>query len=552
MRITVRKAIEKAYKELNDREGWGEADPGAFDVSPPREEKFGDFSTNLAMILAARLKKKPRDLAEKLAAAFLDDDLFESVEVAGPGFMNFRLKPVHWARELSRVSGEADSFGRTDLGQGEKVMVEFVSANPTGPLHIGHGRGAAVGDALASILAWAGYDVTREYYTNDVGLQMDNLGRSTLMRAREAAGNPMEEEPPYRGEYMKDVARAFIEKYGPEILSAPDDEALTAARRFASESIMEGIRKDLADFNVRFDVWYSEKTLHDSGSVDSLIGLLLEKGLIYEQEGALWLKTGEQGDEKDRVVRRANGVTTYLAADIAYHKTKLDREFSTLVNIWGADHHGYVPRMKAVISALGGDPEKLVVRLVQLVSLKKGGQSYAMSTREGVFTTLRQIIDEVGTDAVRYFFLMRSSDSQMEFDVDLAKSQSSENPVYYVQYAHARCCSIFRQADEKGVAEPRFEEVDLSLLTGRDELRLIRKLLQLPEVVELAARSFQPHHITGYLYEVAGLFHFFYKHNRVVSEDSALTASRMALIRALQITLKNGLEILGINAPEKM
>ncbi|MDH5677048.1 MAG: arginine--tRNA ligase [Nitrospinota bacterium] len=552
MKNTVRKEIEKAFIELDNQEGWGSANPGAFDVSHPREEKFGDFSTNLAMIMASRLKKKPRDLAELLTAILRKNDLFESVEVAGPGFINFRLRPVRWARELGRVFREKESFGRVEIGKGEKVMVEFVSANPTGPLHIGHGRGAAVGDALASILRWAGYDVVREYYTNDVGLQMDNLGRSTLLRARELAGEILAEEPAYKGEYMKDVARAFMEKHGPDILSAPEAEALAIARDFAAENIMEGIRKDLADFNVHFDIWYSEKTLHESGSVEKLIDMMLEQERIYEKDGALWLKTDEQGDEKDRVVRRANGVTTYLAADIAYHKTKLDRNFSTLVNIWGADHHGYVPRMKAVISALGGDPDKLVVRLVQLVSLKKGGQTYAMSTREGVFTTLREIMDEVGADAVRYFFLMRSSDSQMEFDVELAKSQSSENPVFYVQYAHARCSSIFRQAEEKGVATPDFQHVNPELLTGEGELRLIRKLMELPEIVEVAASSFQPHHLTQYMYEVAGLFHHFYKHNRVVGEDEALSAARLSLVMATQMILKNGLGILGINAPDKM
>ena len=552
MRLAVIESIEKAFQTLSAAEGWEISLPEQMDLSAPKEEKFGDFSTNLAMILAARLKLKPRDIAQKLAEKLKENDIFESVEIAGPGFINFRLRPIRWAQALDRIFSEKENFGRVDHGKGEKVMVEFVSANPTGPLHIGHGRGAAVGDALASVLEWAGYDVTREYYTNDVGLQMDNLGRSTLIRARRQAGLEADEEPPYKGEYMNDVARAFLEKHGASILTGPEDAALTAAREFSAANILDGIKKDLADFNVRFDIWYSEKSLHDGGAVDELIRLFLAQGYIYEKEGALWLKTGDEGDEKDRVVRRANGVTTYLAADIAYHKTKLDRRFSTLVNIWGADHHGYVPRMKTVISALGGDPEKLVVRLVQLVSLKKGGETFAMSTRSGVFTTLREILDEVGVDATRYFFLMRSPDSQMEFDVDLAKKESSENPVYYVQYAHARCCNIFAMASQKGVAEPAPGAVDAALLCGQDEIRLIRKLLELPEVVRICARGFQSHQITQYLAEVAGLFHYFYKHNRVVGEDPALTAARMWLIRAVQITLSNGLRILGITAPEKM
>jgi arginyl-tRNA synthetase len=551
MKASVSRAIKKAYFALAAREGWGDNPPGQFDVSTPKEEKFGDFSSNLAMILAAKLKLKPRDLAEVLAGELKKNDMFDMVEVAGPGFLNIRVKPLHWVEALARISAEGDSFGRVNVGRGEKAMVEFVSANPTGPLHIGHGRGAAVGDTLANVLDWAGYDVTREYYNNNVGLQMDNLGRSTLIRAMELTGTPPSEEPPYKGEYMKEVAKAFLDKHGPAILSAPADEALKAAREFSADAILDGIKKDLEDFNVRFDVWYPENTLHDTGAVDDLINLFLKQDVIFPQDGALWLRTRDE-EEKDRVVRRANGVTTYLAADIAYHKSKLDRKFSTLVNIWGADHHGYVPRMKAVIAALGGDPEKFVVRLVQLVSLRRGGEVIAMSTRSGVFTTLREIMDEVGAAAIRFFFLMRSSDSQMEFDVELAKKESSENPVYYVQYAHARCCSIFAQAAERGIAIPDFNEVDLAKLTGPDELRLIRKLLELPGVVEGCAKSFQPHPMTQYLMEVAGLFHYFYKHNRVMGEDPALTAARLFLISAVRITLRNGLKILGIIATEKM
>ncbi len=520
-------------------------------VTVPKDESHGDFSCNLAMILAANTKTKPRVIAEKLSRQLAGNGLFSSVSVAGPGFINMTVHPDHWAAALDQIFTAGEDFGRISVGHGEKVMVEFVSANPTGPLHIGHGRGAVVGDTLARILSWAGYDVHSEYYINDVGLQMDNLGQSTLARCRELLGQPAGELP-YKGDYIIDIARQFLEANGERIMEAPLEESLAKARKFSADKILDGIRSDLEEFRVGFDEWFSEATLHDSGEVEKTINQLQRKGHIREEDGALWLKTGSAGDEKDRVVRRANGVTTYLAADLAYHKSKIDRKYSMLVNVWGADHHGYVPRMKAAVSALGHDPEKLIVRLVQLVSLKRGGQTVAMSTREGVFTTLREILDEVGVDATRYFFLMRSSDSQLEFDVELAKRHSSDNPVYYIQYAHARCCNIFVTAKETGVKRIPFDQVDKSLLTGGDELRLIRKLLMLPDVVDACARSCQPHPVTGYLTEVAAFFHYFYKHNRVVTDDEPLTHARLALVEATMMVIRNGLEILGIDAPRKM
>jgi len=381
-------------------------------------------------------------------------------------------------------------------------------------------------------------------------VQMDNLGKSTIERAKEFLGKPFE-EPPYKGDYIIDIAKDFLSAKGESALDLPADEALALAREFTSNAILGGIKKDLADFRVGFDEWFSESKLH-SGEVEDAIEGLMKDGHIYEKEGALWLKTESAGDEKDRVVKRANGVTTYLAADIAYHKNKFERGFERIVDIWGADHHGYIPRMKAMVAALGFDPENLVVRLVQIVNLKRGGELVAMSTRGGVFTTLREIMDEVGVDATRYFFLMRSADSHLDFDVDLAKKQSDENPVYYIQYAHARCANIFVTAAGRKVEFPGFGKIDKSKLEGEDELRLIKKLLQFPDVVAYCAESFQPHPLTGYLTEVAAAFHYFYKHHRVVTEDVELSKARLALVESTRIVLSNGLYLLGITAPDRM
>ncbi len=551
MKLAIRALIEKAYNSTASAEGWAQANDIAFDVTVPKEEKHGDFSCNAAMILASKLKTNPRAIALKLAARLEEEALFSSVKVAGAGFINMTVQPLEWVSFLGAIISEKEKFGSVDIGKGRKVMIEFVSANPTGPLHIGHGRGAAVGDALARILEKAGYDTHKEYYINDVGLQMENLGRSTINRAKELLGKPFD-APDYKGEYIKDIAKEYIACKGEDVLELPPAEAVLSASEFTADSILKGIRRDLDDFDVKFDKWFSEESLHSAGAVESTIEKLQADGHIYEKDGALWLSTESAGDEKDRVVRRANGITTYLAADIAYHKDKFDRGFETVVDVWGADHHGYIPRMKATVSALGLDPDRLVVRLVQLVSLKRGGKTVAMTTRGGVFTTLREIIDEVGVDVTRYFFLMRSADSHLDFDVDLAKKHSDENPVFYIQYAHARCANIFVTASEKGVKNISFDELDKSLLNNKDEVRLIRKLSQLPGVVASCAEGFQPHPVTQYLTETAAAFHYFYRHNRVVTDDVPLTQARLKLVEATMITLKNGLALLGISAPTRM
>ncbi len=550
MKEEIRESIGLALERISSSENIETPKLDHFEVSIPKEE-FGDLSTNIAMILASRMKTNPRALAEKLVNELAGEPYISSVKVAGPGFINITVTPSRWIDYLGDILSQKENYGKTKTGKNEKVMVEFVSANPTGPLHIGHGRGAAVGDALARILSWAGYDVYREYYINDVGLQMENLGRSTIARARELLGRPFE-EPAYKGKYIKNIASDFIKRYGEEILDSPQEKAVPTASKFTGTAILDTIRKDLDDFRVSFDEWFSEKSLHDADEINKVINSFLGSKDIYEQDGAMWLKTESAGDEKDRVVRRANGITTYLAADIAYHKNKLDRGFSKLIDIWGADHHGYIPRMKASVSALGHDPKKLSPILVQMVSLKRGGKTISMSTRGGVFVTLREIIDEVGVDATRYFFLMRSSDSHLDFDVDLAKKRSDENPVFYIQYAHARCANIFVTAKEREIETKKFNEIDKSLLEGKYELRLIKKLAQFPDVVASCAESLQPHPITQYLTDVASSYHSFYHNNRVVTDDIKLSQARLALIESTMIVLKNGLSLLGVSAPDRM
>ncbi|VAX15698.1 Arginyl-tRNA synthetase [hydrothermal vent metagenome] len=550
MKEEIRESIALALERISNSENVETPALDRFEVSIPKEE-FGDLSTNIAMILASRMETNPRALAEKIVNELANEPYISSVKVAGPGFINITVSPSRWIDYLGDILSQKENYGKTKTGKNEKVMVEFVSANPTGPLHIGHGRGAAVGDALARILSWAGYDVYREYYINDVGLQMENLGRSTIARANELLGRPFT-EPAYKGEYIKDIASDFIERYGAEVLDLPDEQIVPMASEFTGTAILASIRKDLDDFRVSFDEWFSEKSLHDADEINKVINIFSGSGDIYEQDGAMWLKTESAGDEKDRVVRRANGITTYLAADIAYHKNKLDRGFSKLIDIWGADHHGYIPRMKASISALGHDPKKLSPILVQMVSLKRGGKTVSMSTRGGVFVTLREIIDEVGVDATRYFFLMRSSDSHLDFDVDLAKKRSDENPVFYIQYAHARCANIFVTAKDRKIETKKFDEIDKALLEGKYELRLIKKLAQFPDVIASCAEGLHPHPITQYLTEVSSFYHSFYHNNRVVTEDIKLSQARLALIESTMIVLKNGLSLLGVSAPDRM
>lgn len=522
-------------------------------VERPKDEKHGDLATNLPLILASRESKPPLQIADMILQGLSrEKTVFSKIEIAKPGFINFFLAKDFLYQGLKDIEKAGPSFGSVDIKNGERVQVEFVSANPTGPLHVGHGRGAVTGDVLASLLSRIGYQVEKEYYINDVGVQMELLGRSVFIRYQQLLGREIPFlENGYQGDYIYDIAKEIILKKGDQFLER-EDEAFPFFIEFSSSFILEGIKKDLKDFGVTFGNWFSEKSLFEHDNVNKVIGWLKDTELAYEKDGALWLKSSAYKDEKDRVIVKANGEYTYFASDIAYHKNKIERGFKKLIDIWGADHHGYVPRMKAIIKALGYDVDSFEVILVQLVNLLRDGKIVSMSTRSGEFVTLSEIIKEVGKDAARFFFLMRHTDSHLDFDLELAKKQSSENPVYYVQYAHARICSVFQIAKEKGIAIPSSDDVDLSRLELPEEIQLIKHLIRLPDAVQESALHLEPHRLVFYLQELAGCFHSYYYKNRIITEDKDLTASRLLLIKAVRIVLKNSFDILGIDAPEKM
>src|SRR3989338_7434193 len=520
----------------------------SFAVEKPREEKFGDFYTNLAMVVATQASKKPRDVANLIINNLNGySKIISKVEIAGPGFINFFMTQDFWLEALREVIKKGNEYGSLTIGANEKIQVEFVSANPTGPLHVGHGRGAVIGDVLANILKKAGYDVLKEYYINDVGLQMETLGRSALIRYRQLLGEQIEfPQNGYKGDYINDIAKDIILKKGKHFLQMPEKESIPFFIEFTANVILEGIKKDLEDFGVRFDHWYSEKTLHERGMVDKVVGWLRDKDFIYEKDDALWLKASAFGDEKDRVVRRGTGYYTYLASDIAYHKEKYERGFKKVINVWGADHHGYIPRIRSAIKALGFDNKTFSVLLVQLVNLKRGGEVISMSTRSGEFTELSHVVKEVGKDAVRFFCMMRSSDSHLDFDLNLAKEQSSENPVYYVQYAHARICNILKQAEVCKIKIPDVLSIKLQPLKLSEELSIIKKILIFPELIEKMAVSLEPHLITHYLLDLSGDFHSYYNKYRVISDDNDLTIARLIMVKALGEVIKNSLNFIGV------
>jgi len=523
-------------------------------LESPKDKHHGDYATNIAMVMTAREGKPPKEVARIIMSQLEDEDgIIEKAEIGGPGFINFYLKETVWYSILAEIEREGQDFGKGRIGKDRRVQVEFISANPTGPLHVGHGRGAAIGDALAKILDACGYRVFKEYYINDVGSQMNTLGQSVYLRYLSALGKDVEfPDYCYQGDYIAEIARKAVKERGEEYLHCSQEVSIQSLASFGADDILQGIRGDLDQFGVHFDGWFSEKELYREEKVPRAIEDLKRRGLAYEEDGALWLKTAQYGDEKDRVLVKASGETTYFASDVAYHKDKLDRGFEVLINVWGADHHGYVPRMKAALSAMGKDEAVLKIVLVQLVSLMRDGKPIAMSTRAGEFTTLRNVVEEVGRDAARFFFLMRRPDSQLDFDLELAKRQSSENPVYYVQYAHARISSIFREALNKDIALPRFEDVDVHLLVLPDELDLLRHLTAYPEVLEASALALEPHRIPFYLMELSSLFHSYYNKHRVISSEVELTKARLLLVRAIKEVIESALNVLGISAPEKM
>ena len=524
------------------------------EIEVPANPEHGDYASNVAMVLASQAKQNPRKIAQSIQENLGDPEgIIDTIQIAGAGFLNFRIKDDLWRKVLRNILEQRDRYGCVDIDRGKKVQVEFVSANPTGPLHIGHARGAVVGDVLANLLQATGYCVSREYYINDAGNQMNNLGKSVLYRYREGLGEKIDfPENCYRGDYIKDISADIMRKEGKRYLTEPEAETVPYFNAIAGGVILEEIKQDLKDFGVTFDCYFSEKELYKENGVSDLLSSLQKQGFIYSDGETLWFKTTDFGDEKDRVVIRKNGDPTYFAADIAYHKNKFARGFDMLIDIWGADHHGYMPRLWAAIQALGHDKSDLKIILVQLVNLLRAGEPVAMSTRAGEFVTLREVLDEVGKDAARYNFLMRRSDSHLDFDLEVAKKQSNENPVFYVQYAHARICSILRMAQERGMALPVYQNMDPALLVEPEERTLIKMMARYPEMLEGAAKSLEVHRITFYLNDLAGVFHSYYNKNKVVTEDAALSAARLVLVDAVRIVLCNALKILGVNAPEKM
>ncbi|HTY08149.1 MAG TPA: arginine--tRNA ligase [Candidatus Edwardsbacteria bacterium] len=526
-------------------------DPALVGFERPKQAAHGDWSTNIAMALAKQRKENPRKLAEAILANLtLDPDLVEKAEIAGPGFINFRLSQNWLYRELENLLAAGPKYGQSKIGNGTKVQVEFVSVNPTGPLHVGHGRGAFVGDAIARLLQCAGYDVQREYYINDAGNQIDKLGRSVLARLNELWGRPFEfPEGGYQGEYLKEFALALDAEQGGRLKALPAEELLAAVTKISQEKMLAQLKSSLKDLNVEFDEWFPETSLVASGALKDSLDELQAKGYLYEQDGARFFRATEFGDEKDRVVIKSGGEHTYFAADIAYLRNKFGRGFERLIYVWGADHHGDVPRMRGAAQALGHDPDALEFILMQMVRLIEEGREVKFSKRSGVIVTLDELRDEVGPDVMRYFFLMRRSESQFDFDLDLARKHSDENPVYYVQYAHARICSILAHAVEKGVARAKGE---LALLMEPEEVTLIKSLLEFPELVAGAAQAREPHRIPVYLQELAGIFHAFYHKHRVVTDDLKLSNARLDLCDATRTVLANGLQLLGLSAPQKM
>lgn len=524
------------------------------EIQRPKDESHGDLASNCAMKYAKAFGMPPRELAQCLASVLQGDQQIQSVEVAGPGFLNFRMSDNWMDQLVCQILEEKELWGRVDLGKGKKVQVEFVSANPTGPLHVGHGRGAAVGDVVGNILRFTGWDVQKEYYVNDAGLQMKILGRSIQSRYFEKLGYPEKApfpEESYKGAYIYDVAQLAIDQKGGSLIDLPLDESLPYFSELGARTILDMIRNDLDKFGVRFDQFFSEKSLYENKLVDRAVNILEEKGRIYEHDGARWFDSSKSGDDKDRVLFRSNGVPTYFASDIAYHQNKFDRGFDRVIDVWGSDHHGYIPRLSAAIDALGKNKDQFNVLLIQFVNLLIEGKPVSMSTRAGTFETLEDVVKEVGVDATRYYFLMRRCDSAVEFDMAQAKRESTDNPVYYTQYAHARACSLLAKAQQKGVDVGTIQ-YDSSHSVSVEEKRLLAKIADFPKEIVRASENLEPHRLVTYLYELAGEFHAFYNACHILDEEGPVRDSLLSVVVVAQQTLKNCFTLLGITAPEHM
>ena len=520
-------------------------------IERPQNPEHGDYATSFPLKLARSAGTNPLEIARQLVKLIPATAEIKSIEVAPPGFINFTLKDDWLAQQVDVILNDGEAFGNIDLGHGSRVQVEFVSINPTGPLHVGHGRGAILGSTLSNVLSAGGYNVEKEYYFNDAGSQMEALRRSLFVRYQQCLGQEVEmPSDGYLGNYMVDLAKEIISEEGDRFVSLPEAEAISELGKLGLEKIISSIREDLKLLRVDFDVWFSEQSLYKNGQFDKVMSILREGGHLTEKENATWFVSTALGEDKDNVVVRGDGLPTYFAADIAYHYNKfLERNFDRVIDIWGADHQGHVSRLKAVVGALGIDPDRLELIIHQLVTMRRGGETVRISKRSGDLITLREVIDEVGTDACRYFLLSRSANSQMDFDLELAKQESQDNPVYYIQYAHARIASILRLAEERKIA---YTDGDVSLLTSEPELLLIRKLLLLPEIVEVVVQTLEPHHLTYYAQDLATSFHSFYKLCRVVSDDRALTNARLKLVEATKTVIARTLHLMGMTAPDRM
>ncbi len=545
-------ALEKAHKaELLPSSHFTE-----IIIEEPKAESHGDFSTNIAMTMASVQKMSPKKIAEAILSSIDDpDNIIKDTQIAGPGFINFFINTKAWYPSLAKIFAQDTRFGSENIGKGKKIQVEFVSANPTGPLHVGHGRGAAVGDAVARILSFTGYNVEKEYYVNDSGRQIKTLGTSVFLRYKSILGvdDPFPDDC-YQGEYITDIAKNIHSDKKDALLKIDENTAVSYCSKIAAEKILTGIKKDLNSFDVIFDNWFSEQSLFDSNIVKKTIDEFKEQKIIYEKDGALWFKTSDFGDEKDRVVVRNNGITTYFASDIAYHREKFLRGYDEIIDVWGADHHGYINRIKASIEASGTSEKKFHVILIQLVNLLRNGKQVAMSTRSGQFISLKDVIDEVGKDAARFIFLSRHYESPLDFDLEVAKKKTNDNPVYYVQYVHARISSILRKAEETGKIDFSTFDNNISdlLLNEIEEIRLIKALSFYPDTVKTSALQKEPHKITFYLMNLASLFHSYYNKHKVLTDDPKIMQSRLYLVTAVLKTIRNGLTLLGISAPKAM
>jgi len=551
IRARLKEVVDRCFRQGVAEGRWSEAGAGKYAVELPKHMGQGDFSTNMALVLAGIEKKKPRDIAAIVAEMLAGErEMVERVEVAGPGFVNVFIQPDVWRAVISDVREAGASFGRVSIGENRRVMVEFVSANPTGPLSIGHGRQAILGDSIARLLEATGHKVFREYYYNDAGRQMRVLGESTRARYLEKLGLPFTfPEDGYQGEYIMDIAQELIDEHGDSLKTEQD---VTPFKEKAEQYIFKDISATLARMGIVFDNYFNEHSLYLDGKIDDVVQQLRELGYVYEKDGATWFKTTEFGHDQDRVIIKSSGEPTYRLPDIAYHREKFRRDFDWMIDIFGSDHIATVPDVLAGVKALGYDESKVTVVLHQFVTLTRDGKQVKMSTRKANFVTVDELIDMVGVDVVRFFFMMRKADSQLEFDLELATKESQENPVYYVQYGHARMCSILEQAGGKGLVPAEAAQVDLALLKEPEEMEILKTISQFPAMIENAALDLAPHKVIFYLLELAGQFHSYYNKHKVISEDIATSQARLCLIEALRQVFRNGLAIIGLGAPEKM